>query len=323
MRLALLDDYYGNALEMADWGRLNGRLEVESFQKHIEDIDELVAALEPFDAVMLMRERTKFPRAVIERLPNLKLIVTAAMWNAIIDMDAATERGIYVCGTGDVGNLTAELTLGLMIALARHIPSEERELRAGRWQVRMGEGLKGKTLGILGLGALGRQVAGFGHALGMNVLAWSQNLTDAAAREGGATRVDKDELLARSDFVTIHLKLSDRTRGLVDAGSLALMKPTAYLINTSRGPIVDEKALYQVLKAKKIAGAALDVYSTEPLPLNDPIRSLDNVIILPHLGYVTKENWQRFYGDTLEDVEAFMARKPIRALNAPTSPRWA
>lgn len=321
MRLALLDDYFGNALEMADWGRLSGRLEVESVTRHIADADELASVLAPFDAVVLMRERTKLPRAVMERLPNLKLIITAAMWNVAIDIEAATENGIQVCGTGDTGNLTAELTLGLMIALARHIPREERALREGKWQVQIGEGLKGKTLGVLGLGKLGQQMARFGEVLGMNVIAWSQNLTDAAAAEGGARRVEKEELFALSDFLTVHLKLSDRTRGIVDAASLSAMKTTAYLINTSRGPIVDEKALFDTLKAGRIAGAALDVYSVEPLPMDDPIRSLDNVILLPHLGYVALENWKMIYGDALEDVEAFMDGKPVRPLNQPASPR--
>jgi phosphoglycerate dehydrogenase-like enzyme len=323
MRLALLDDYYDNALEMADWSRIKGQFQVESFSQHLDDIDALAARLESFDAVVLMRERTHFPRALIERLPRLKLIITAAMWNAVIDIDAAAEHGIQVCGTGDVGHLTAELTLGLMIALARHIVSEDRELRAGNWQVSQGQGLQGRVLGVIGLGALGQQVARFGTMLGMQVLAWSQNLTDATAQEAGAERVSKEDLLARSDFITVHLKLSDRTRGIIDAASLALMKPSAYLINTSRGPIIDENALYEALKSRRIAGAALDVFSIEPLPATDPIRSLGNVILLPHVGYVTKESWQRIYGDALEDVEAFLARKPIRALNAPAAPRWA
>jgi phosphoglycerate dehydrogenase-like enzyme len=322
MRVALLDDYFGNALNMADWGRLAGRLEVESIRQHIQDEDTLVSILQPFDAVILMRERTLFPRPVIERLKRLKLIVTAAMWNVAIDIDAATENGIQVCGTGDTGNLTAELTLGLMIALARHLPSEERALREGKWQVEIGEGLKGKTLGILGLGKLGSQVAGFGRMLGMDIIAWSQNLTDQAAIACGARRVAKEELFALADFISIHVKLSERTRGIVDAEMLSRMKHTAYIINTSRGPIIDEKALYRTLSSRQIAGAALDVYSTEPLPLDDPIRSLDNVILLPHLGYVARENWQRIYGDALEDIEAFLEGKILRALNQPASPRW-
>jgi phosphoglycerate dehydrogenase-like enzyme len=320
MRVALLDDYFGNALDMADWGRRPG-LEVESIREHIPDADILISTLEPFDAVVMMRERTKLPRSVIERLPRLKLIVTAAMWNVAIDIDAATEKGIQVCGTGDVGNLTAELTLGLMIALARHIPGEERALREGRWQARIGEGLKGKTLGILGLGKLGSQVAGFGRMLGMDVIAWSQNLTDEAAAGSGARRVSKEELFARADFVSVHLKLSERSRGIVDAAMLSRMKKTAYIINTSRGPIIDEAALCQALRSHRIAGAALDVYSTEPLPLDDPIRSLDNVILLPHLGYVARENWQRIYGDALEDIEAFMDGTLLRPLNELTAPR--
>jgi len=315
MRVALLDDYYDVALEMADWSRLGADWQVTSFAENVPEPDRLVEMLSSFDVVVLMRERTKFPRSVIERLPNLKLIITAAMWNAIIDMDAATERGIAVCGTGDVGHLTAELTLGLMVALTRNIPFEERALREGKWQVRLGEGLHGKTLGLLGLGALGRQVAGFGRMLGMEVIAWSQNLTAEKAAEGGARHVPKEELFTRSDILSIHLKLADRTRGIVDAASLARMKPTAYLINTSRGPIVDEAALYDMLAAGHIAGAALDVYSVEPLPMESPFRRLDNVILLPHLGYVTRENWCRIYGDALEDIEAFREGRLLRCLN--------
>ena len=315
MRLALLDDYYRNALMMADWGRLAGRVEVTAIDHHIADPDRLATVLQPFEAVMLMRERTRFPRAVIERLPNLRLLVTSGMWNASVDMESATERGIQVCGTGDVGHLTAGLALGLMVALGRRIVVEGRALRGGRWQVSIGGSLRGRTLGILGLGALGTQVAGFGRMLGMEVIAWSQNLTAEKAAAGGAALVPLHELLARSDMVSIHLKLSDRTRGLLGAGELARMKPTASLINTSRGPIVDEAALLDALRRRVIAAAALDVHAVEPLPLDSPFRDLDNVILLPHLGYVTEENWRRFYGDALEDVEAFLDGRTVRPLN--------
>jgi phosphoglycerate dehydrogenase-like enzyme len=317
MRLALLDDYHGVALQMADWNRLAPRVEVTSFGQPIVDPDELVRALSPFEAILAMRERTRFPRTVLERLPDLRLLVTTGMWNASIDIDYATSRGIQVCGTRDVGHLTAELTLGLMLALARQMPQEERALREGRWQTRLGECLHGKTLGILGLGNLGQQVCRFGQMMGMEAIAWSQNLTDDAARQARARLVTREDLFARSDYVTIHLRLSDRTRGLVGGAELARMKPTAYLINTSRGPIVDESSLIDALRRRAIAGAALDVFETEPLPMDAPVRTLDNVILLPHLGYVSKENWRLMYGDGLEDVEGFLEGRPVRALNAP------
>ena len=316
-RLALLDDYQGVALQMADWSRLAGAVQVEPIHEHIADIDRLAELLLPYDAVMLVRERTKFPRAMFQRLPALKLLVTAAMWNVAIDLDAATEHGVQVCGTRDWSFATAELALGLMIALVRHIPQEARAMREGRWQTTLGAGLHGKTLGLLGLGSLGGQMAGFGNMLGMEVLAWSQNLTRERAEAAGARLVDKDALLAQSDIVSIHLKLSERTRGLVGARELGLMKPTAYLINTSRGPIVDEEALLRHLQEKRIAGAAIDVYGTEPLPPDHPMRQVENALLLPHLGYVVEQNYRLIYGDTLEDVEGFLQGKRLRALNEP------
>jgi phosphoglycerate dehydrogenase-like enzyme len=319
MKLALLDDYHRVAMQMADWGRLAGRVDVASFDTQIVDADDLVHHLVPFQAIVAMRERTAFPRSVLERLPNLRLLITTGMWNASIDVDAATALGIQVCGTRDVGHLTAELTLGLMLALARQTTHEERAMREGRWHVRLGHSVHGKTLGILGLGNLGRQVAGFGRMLGMETIAWSQNLTATAAAESGCRLVERQELFRTSDYLTIHVRLSERTRGLVGAEELGAMKPTAYLINTSRGPIVDERALFEALRDKRIAGAALDVYAKEPLPLDDPIRGLDNVILLPHLGYVSEENYRLMYGDGLEAVEGFLAGKPLRALNAPAS----
>jgi phosphoglycerate dehydrogenase-like enzyme len=314
-RLALLDDYQGVALRMADWDRVRGRVAVDAIHEHILDPVCLSARLQPYDAVMMVRERTKFPRSVFERLPNLKLLVTAAMWNVAIDLDAATEHGVQVCGTRDWSFATAELALGLMLALARHIPHEDRAMHAGSWQTRLGSGLHGKTLGLLGLGSLGGQMAKFGNLLGMEVLAWSQNLTPEAAATGGATWVAKDALMARSDYVSIHLKLSDRTRGLVGRHELGLMKPTAYLINTSRGPITDEDALLEHLRSRRIAGAALDVYGVEPLPADHPMRQLDNTILLPHVGYVVEQNYRLIYGDTLDDVEAFLAGQILRPLN--------
>ena len=319
MKLALLDDYHGVAREMADWERLAGRVEIVSFPAPIADATELVHRLSAFEAILAMRERTAFPRSVLEQLPKLRLLITTGMWNASIDIDAATELGIQVCGTRDVGHLTAELTLGLILALARQTSHEERAMREGRWHVRLGHSVRGKTLGLLGLGNLGRQVAGFGRALGMETIAWSQNLTAAAAAEAGCRRVERQELFTAADYLTIHVRLSDRTRGLVGAQELGLMKPTAYLVNTSRGPIVDERALFEALRDKRIAGAALDVYSKEPLPRDDPIRTLDNVILLPHLGYVSEENYRCMYGDGLEAIEGFLAGKPVRALNEPAA----
>ena len=319
MRFALLDDYQGVALSMADWGRVAGRAEIVPFREHIADEDALAAALAEFDGVMLMRERTKFPRSLIAKLPRLRLLVTAAMWNASVDMDAASEYGVQVCGTGDWHYATAELALGLMIGLTRYIPAEDRAMRAGAWQTRLGWGLHGQTLGIIGLGSLGGQMAGFGHMLGMNVLAWSQNLTPEAAREKGAVWVSKEDLLRRSDVVTIHTKLSARTRGLLGRAELAAMKPGAFVINTSRAPIVDTEALIEQLQAGRIAGAALDVFDYEPLARDHVLRTLENVILTPHVGYVVEQNYRVFYGDTLEDLEAFLEGRVVRPLNAPVA----
>jgi phosphoglycerate dehydrogenase-like enzyme len=314
MRLALLDDYQGVALQMADWHTLAG-VEVVPIGEHIADPAELVRRLQPFEAVMLMRERTKFPRAVIEALPNLRLIVTAAMWNVAIDVEAATDRGIQVAGTGDWGFATAELAVGLMIALSRHMVREDRALRQGRWQTTLGSGLHGKTLGLLGVGQLGGRVARLGTALGMTCIGWSQNLTAEAAAGHGVTRVDKDELLRRADIVSIHLRLSERTRGLIGARELGLMQPSALLINTSRGPIVEQAALVAHLQQGRIAGAGIDVYDEEPVAPDHPLLALDNVVVLPHLGYVVEQNYRLIYGDALEDVRAFMRGEVLRPLN--------
>jgi phosphoglycerate dehydrogenase-like enzyme len=317
MRVALLDDYQGVAMKMADWSRLEGRAEVVAFPNHIIDIDTLVRALESFDCIMLMRERTKFPRALIERLPKLKLLITAAMWNASVDSDAATEYGIQFSGTRDLSHAAAELALGMMIGLVRHLPAEDHAMRQGKWQTTVGLSLHGKTLGIVGLGVLGKQMVPFARVLGMHGIAWSENLTPAKAEEVGATYVSREQLFSEADIISIHLKLSPRTRGLIGAGDLARMKPTAYIINTARGPIIEEQSLLTVLRERKIAGAALDVYDVEPLPLDHPFRSLDNVMLVPHLGYVTEENYRLIYGDTLENVEAFLEGRLVRPLNTP------
>ena len=315
MRIALLDDYQNVALELAPWKRLPASTEVAVFTDHLHDEDAIVHRLADFDAVMAMRERTPFTSRLLDRLPRLRFIVTAGMRNASIDMEAAKRKGIVVSGTAGLPYPTAELTIGLMLAWARSIAIEDRALREGRFQTTLGRGLNGKTLGIIGLGTLGTRVAKVAHALEMNVLAWSQNLTDERARSAGATRVDKDELLRRADFVTVHVVLSERTRNLIGARELGLMKSTACLVNTSRSPIVDEAALLAALHRGTIGGAAIDVYGIEPLPLDHPLLSAPNTLLTPHLGYVTEETYRIFYEEALEDFEAFLAGKPIRVLN--------
>ena len=315
-RVALLDDYQGVALRMADWKSLPAGTELVAFSDHLADEGALATRLADFDIVMAMRERTAFTRSLLERLPKLRLLITAGMRNASIDMKAAAERGVLVCGTAGLPYPTAELAWGLILGLMRHIPAEDRATREGRWQVSLGLGLNGKTFGVLGLGTLGSRVAKVGHAFEMEVLAWSQNLTAARAAEVGATLVPKDELLARSDIVSIHLVLSERTRGLLGARELGLMKRSAYLVNTSRGPIVDEAALIAALRNGTIAGAGLDVFDPEPLPADHPFRSLPNIVVTPHLGYVTEETYRVFYGHALEGVQAFLRGAPVRVLSA-------
>ena len=313
-RVALLDDYQNVAMRMADWKGLPAGTEVVAFPDHIADQDKLAARLGDFDIVMAMRERTPFTRALLERLPKLKLLITAGMRNASIDMKASADRGVTVCGTSGLPYPTAELAFGLILSLARRIPAEDRATREGRWQTSLGLGLNGKTLGVLGLGTLGSRVAKMGRACEMEVLAWSPNLTAERAAEVGAALVPKDELLARSDFVSIHLVLGERSRGLIGARELGSMKQSAYLINTSRGPIVDEAALIRALREGTIAGAGLDVFDEEPLPLDHPFRKLPNTVITPHLGYVTEETYRIFYGQALEDVQAFLRGAPVRVL---------
>ena len=315
-RVAILDDYQNVALAVAEWRSLGPEVTVEAFHERLGGEDALVKRLADFEVIVAMRERTQLPRSVLERLPKLKLLVTTGMRNVAIDAKAAADLGIVVSGTGLLTPPTAELTWGLILALARHIPEEAQHMRRGGWQTTVGVGLNGKVLGVLGLGKLGSEVARVGRAFQMEVIAWSQNLTAEHASALGATRVEKDELFQRADFVTIHLILSKRTRGLVTARELALMKPGAYLINTSRGPIVDESALIDVLRNQKIAGAALDVYDEEPLPDEHPLRKLDNVVLTPHLGYVTAENYRKAYSEAVEDIRAFLAGHPIRTISA-------
>jgi phosphoglycerate dehydrogenase-like enzyme len=316
LRIALLDDYQVVARTSADWSTLPAGTVFEVFQDHLTDESALVARLVPFDVVMALRERTPFPRTLLERLPNLKLIATAGMRNATIDVAAATELGILICGTGGGSRSTMEITWALILALLRHIPREDQALRAGRWQETVGVGLDGRVIGIVGLGNIGGQVAEVARAFHMPIIAWSQNLTEARATDCGARLVTKEQLLREADVVTIHLQLSPRTRGLFGRDDLALMQPHAYLINTSRGPIVDEAALVEALQRGAIAGAGLDVFDVEPLPPGHPLRDLRNVVLTPHLGYVTGETYQRFYGQTLENIKAFLAGTPERVINS-------
>src|SRR6202048_56546 len=306
MKVAILDDYQNLALAMADWSSVAGRAEITVFNDHVADPDAVVERLLPFDVVCVMRERTPLPREVIERLPQLKLIASTGRRNASIDMAAAEERGIRVTATGYRSTPTIEMTWALILASARHIVRESNSVRDGGWQTSIGRELDGRVLGVLGLGNIGRQVARIGLAFGMKVIAWSQNMTPQIADAAGATLVSKDELFRDADVVTIHLVLSKRTRGLVGAAELALMKPTSMLINTSRGPIVDEGALIQALTSRSIAGAALDVFDAEPLPADHPFRALDNVLATPHIGYVADNLYRTFYGDAAASIAAWL-----------------
>jgi len=313
-KIALLDDYQNVALKMADWSGLQAKHQITVFSQHLGSEEAVAKALSDFEVIGIMRERTPFPRTLLERLPNLKLLVTTGLRNASVDVKAAKERGIVVSGTESGGHATAELAFALLLSLARNLPTELDNMRQGRWQTTVGRDVRGKTLGLLGLGRLGSEVAKFGKAFGMNAIAWSQNLTPERAAEIGAERVEKDDLFRRSDFISVHLVLSDRSRGLVGARELALMKPSASIINTSRGPIIDADALAAALKEKRIAGAAIDVYDVEPLPAGHPIRSEPRAVLTPHIGYVTEESYKLFFEGMVEAIEAFFAGKPIRLL---------
>ena len=313
--IAILDDYQNAALRMADWSRLQKDNKIVAFNERLPDIDAAARALANFEVIGIMRERTPFPRAMFERLPKLRLLVTTGKRNASIDLEAAKAHNVAVCSTGGTGRATAELAFGLMIGLARHLREEFNTMRAGGgWQTTLGFDLEGKTLGILGLGNLGAKVARIGSAFDMNVIAWSENLTPERAEERGAERVDKDELFKRSDIITIHSVLSPRTRGIVGAREFALMKPTALLINTSRGPIVDEAAVLAALRDKRIAGYGADTFDVEPLPPDDPLRAEPRALLTPHLGYVTEETYRAFYGGMVQTIEAWLAGKPINVL---------
>ena len=315
-RIAVLDDHQYVAAEFSDWSRVGGPVDVVEFHDHVSDEDALVRRLQPFDVVVAMRERTPFPRSTLARLPNLRLLVTTAMDNKSLDVAAAEELGVTVCGTGFHGTGTAELTWALILAVARHLPQEDASVRAGGWQHTIGTDLHGATLGVVGLGSLGEQVVRIGRAFGMDAIAWSENLTAERAEQAGARAVGKEELLATADVVTVHLQLSDRTRGLIGKDDLARMKRTAILVNTSRGPIVDEAALVAALRDGTIGGAGLDVFDQEPLPADHPLRELRRVVLTPHLGYVTRKTYEIFYRDAVDDLAAFVAGHPVRVVGS-------
>ncbi|MGF6529437.1 phosphoglycerate dehydrogenase-like enzyme [Paraburkholderia sp. GAS206C] len=315
LNVAILDDYQHVAPSLADWASLQPQANTVFFHDHVSDADALAARLAPFDAVVLMRERTRFDANLLARLPRLKLIVSVGMWNAAIDLDAAKSRGIVVSGTtGGDAAATPALTWSLILAATRNLYGEAASLRAGGWQTRVGMDVNGKTLGVLGLGRIGEAVARIGVAFGMRVIAWSQNLTSERAAEVGVQRVEKDELFREADVLTIHLKLGDRTKGLVGARELGLMKPGAYLVNTSRGPIVSEDALIEALQERRIGGAALDVFDEEPLAAGHPFRFLPNVLATPHIGYVTENTYHVAYPQIVEAIRAWIDGAPIRQL---------
>ena len=316
MRLAILDDYQGISLQYADWSRAVG-VTVVPFRDHVHDPAELVARLADFDAVLRIRERTEFPRAVLEKLPRLRLILATGMRNArSIDLKATDELGIVVSTTDALHQTTVEVTWALLLGLFRHIPQETASFRAGGWQISLGQGLAGKTLGIMGLGNMGIPVARIALAFGMDVIAWSPNLTQARAEPHRVEKVTKDELFRRSDAITIHMPLSDRTVGLVGRNELQLMKKSAYIVNTARAQIVDEQALIETLSQRSIAGAGLDVYEIEPLPRDHPFRTLPNVLATPHIGFVTVENHYIFFEESLRNLLAFLSGSPIRTISS-------
>ena len=311
---AVLDDYQHAAARYGPWSLVEPDVEVRCFDDHLFDRDALVERLKPFDIVCLMRERTPFDAALIDALPRLRLIVTTAMWNASLDVEHAARRGIVVCGTQSIQSGTPELTWLLVLALARRFEAETASVRSGGWQTSVGVDLRKRTIGLMGLGTIGTRVARVAGAFGMRVLAWSQNLTPERAAQAGAEFVDKDTLLRESDFVSLHLRLSERTRHVVGARELGLMKREAFLVNTSRGPLIDERALVDTLSAGRIAGAGLDVFDTEPLPHDHPFRRLPNVVALPHVGYVTEAGYRLFFTQIVEDIRAWLDGRPVRLM---------
>ena len=315
IKAAILDDYQNVALRYADWSPVAKDVEITVFNKPFASQADTIKALQGFAIVAGMRERTAFPRAVLEALPDLKLLITTGAKNNSFDVMAAAERGITVCGTGAVGNPTTGVVFGLMLELTRRIGFENARMKAGEpWQVTIGKDLEGQTLGIVGIGKLGQRVAAVAKAFGMNVIAWSQNLTPEKAAELGVGSATKEELFATADFITIHYQLSERSRGLITAADIGRMKNAAYLINTARAPIVDQAALLEALQNKKIAGAGLDVFEIEPLPIDHPYRKLDNVVLTPHLGYVSEQNYRKYYPDIVEDIRAWLDGKPVRVI---------
>jgi len=317
VRAAILDDYQNVAMKFADWSAISKDVEIKVFNAPLGGPEAAIKTLQGFAIVVGMRERTPFPRKVIEALPDLKLLITTGARNNSFDIKACAERGVTVCGTGAAGSPTTGIAFGLMLELTRRIGFENARLKAGEpWQVTIGRDLEGLTLGILGLGKLGQRSAVVGKAFGMKMIAWSQNLTEEKAKAAAADLVSKEDLFRNADFITIHLVLSDRSRGLVGAKEFSLMKKTSYLINTSRGPIVDEKALIAALQNKAIGGAGLDVFDVEPLPLDHPFRKMDNVVITPHLGYVSEQNYRKYFPDIVEGIRAWLDGKPVRVIEA-------
>ncbi|MFN3657367.1 MAG: D-2-hydroxyacid dehydrogenase family protein [Pseudolabrys sp.] len=315
LKAAILDDYQNVAMSFADWSPIAKDVEIKVFNKPFASQDEAIEALQGFAIVVGMRERTPFPRKVIEALPDLRLLITTGAKNNAFDIKAAAERGVTVCGTGSFGNPTTGIVFGLMLELTRRIGFENARMKAGEpWQVTIGQDLEGLTLGIVGLGKLGARVAAIGKAFGMKVIAWSQNLTPEKAKEAGAEAVSREDLFRNADFVSIHYQLGERSRGLITAEDIGRMKKSAYLINTARAPIVDQAALLKALQEKKIAGAGLDVFEVEPLSLDHPYRKLDNVVLTPHLGYVSTQNYARYFPDIVEDIRAFLDGKPVRVI---------
>ncbi|MCK3865507.1 D-2-hydroxyacid dehydrogenase family protein [Pseudomonas sp. B329] len=314
IQIAVIDDWQNVASDVVDWSTLDGVGQVHFLHDYPADTATMVERLKGFEVICVMRERSTFNQALLQELPKLKLLVTGGMRNAAIDITAAKALGIQVCGTDSYKHAAPELTWALIMASTRNLLAEANSLRAGGWQVGLGGDLHGKTLGVLGLGSIGQKVATFAQAFGMRVIAWSENLTPQRAAEAGVTWVSKRELFEQADILTIHLVLSERSRGLVDAQALAWMKPTAHLVNTARGPIVDEQALVQALSSGRLAGAALDVYAQEPLPTDHPFRRLPNVLATPHVGYVSEHNYRQFYQQMIEDIQAWADGVPIRVL---------
>ena len=316
LRCAILDDYLNLSLKLADWSKIEDRVDVTVFNQPFASQDSAISALKDFEIILAMRERTPFPRTMFEQLPKLKLLITSGMRNAAIDMAAAKDKGVVVCGTNWPRDPTAALTMGMILELTRNIGRENARMHAGEYlQKHVGIEIDGKTLGVVGLGKLGAKVSTIAKTFGMNVIAWSPNLTAERCKEVGVTYATKEELFSTADIITIHMVLSDRSRGLVGAAELGRMKPTSFLVNSARGPIVDEMALLETLKARKIAGAAVDVFSVEPLPVDHPFRRLDNMVLTPHLGYVTEDSFRNHYAQMVEGIDAWFKGEPLRKLN--------